>query len=102
MRTANKVSLLALFVRSVLVNMRGPRVDPSLVAPMATIKLKGRERKGGLAPVVRLKVEWQQQVKSGGIVSLSANIVSECRGGWNVDFGDGELWYLKTTEFEVI
>jgi len=78
--------------------MIGPRVDPSLVAPMATIKSKGRKRKGGLAPVVRLQAGMAATSEKWGYCTL----VSECRGGWNVDFGDGELWYLKTTEFEVM
>ena len=73
----------------------GTRINPDQVIALGPVQSKGgRKRKretcdpkAGMAA----NTVW-------GVCTL----MSRCRGGWNVYFGDGASWFLATSEFTIV
>ena len=73
------------------------RVDPSDVAPLEGVRSKGRKRLRDRPSEAELQAGMAANTQWGAVT-----LVSQCRGGWNVDFGDGKLWYLAQNQFTVV
>jgi hypothetical protein len=74
----------------------GTRVDPLQVKPLGEVLSKARKKKKVNSNVHALM----------GMAAITrwghCTLMSECKGGWNVNYGDGKMWFLESKELTIV